>query len=345
MPRKETPRPTPVVKLKDVAQRAGCSVATASRALNGQKSVGESERRRVLEAAAQLGYVPNNSARALRSQSTRLVGVIMPTLDHAIYARMVDGLQQRLEEAGMSVIISSSGYDLERERTQARLLVARGIEAVVLVGAEHHPDTTAYLRRAGVRQIFTYTNQPGEGDASIGFDNFEAGRTAARYLLDLGHRRFAMIAGITQGNDRARLRRDGYLAALEEAGIDPREVVVLEAPYNIELGRVAMQSLMQTHPRPTAVFCGSDILAAGAVRYCHAAHIGVPSEVSVMGFDNLEVAELISPELTTLHVPLKEMGEAAAQAALSGPAADKGRIVDLPLRLVVRQSTGPARRA
>ena len=340
-PNQSTPK-SRVVKLKDVAERAGCSIATASRVLNDNPSVGEAERDRVLSAAAQLGYVPNNSARALRSQNTRLVGAIIPTLDHAIYARMVDGLQLRLEKAGMSVIISSSGYDLERERTQARILVARGVEAVVLVGAEHHPETTEYLKRAGVRQIYTYTITPGAGDAAIGFDNFEAAQAAARYLLELGHRRFGMIAGVTQGNDRARLRRDGFLAALRKAGIAAREVVVIEAPYNIELGRVAMQSLMQTHPRPTAVFCGSDILAAGAVRSCHGSGLSVPRDVSIMGFDNLEIAELVLPELTTLNVPLKEMGEAAAETVLRLAQGEASSIVDIPLRLIVRQSTGPA---
>jgi LacI family transcriptional regulator len=332
-----------VITLKDVARRAGYSVATASRVLNGHTSVGQQERERVLEAAMQLGYVPNNSARALRSQSTRLVGVIVPTLDHAIYARMIDGLQLHLEKAGMSVIISSSGYDLERERAQARVLVARGVEAIVLVGAEHHPDTSNYLRRAGVHQIFTYTTNLGEGDAAIGFDNRRAAAAAARYLLDLGHRRFGMIAGVTAGNDRASQRRDGFLSALEEEGIDRREVVVVEAAYNVELGRAAMQSLMQTMPRPTAVFCGSDILAAGAIRHCQMIGIDVPRQVSVMGFDNLEVAELVTPGLTTLNVPLKAMGEAAAETLMAlSKNRECDKVVDFPLRLVVRSSTGPA---
>lgn len=332
-----------VVKLKDVALRAGCSVATASRVLNGHKTVRQSERERVLEAAMQLGYVPNNSARALRSQSTRLVGVIVPTLDHAIYARMIDGLQLELERVEMSVIISSSGYDLERERAQVRVLVARGVEAIVMVGAEHHPDTSDYLRRVGVHQIFTYTTDLNAGDAAIGFDNRRAAATAARYLLDLGHRRFGMIAGVTAGNDRARQRRDAFLTALEDDGIDRREVVVVEATYNIELGRAAMQSLMQTVPRPTAVFCGSDILAAGAIRHCQMAKISVPDEVSVMGFDNLEVAELVNPPLTTLNVPLKAMGEAAAETLLAlSQEREHERVIDLPIRLVVRGSTGPA---
>jgi LacI family transcriptional regulator len=331
-----------VVKLKDVALRAGCSVATASRVLNGHPTVGAMEKERVLAAADQLGYVPNNSARALRSQSTSLVGVVIPTLDHAIYAKMVGGLQERLAQSGKAVIISTSDYDLDRERMQARLLVGRGVESVVLVGIEHHPETLDALRRAGVSQIFTYTSELGDGDAAVGFDNRLAGASVARFLLDQGHVRFGMVAGVTRGNDRATQRRDGFLSALDEAGIARRDIVVIEAPYRIENGRAAMQSLMQTHPRPTAVFCGSDILAVGAIKYCDGAGIAVPGEVSVVGFDNLEVAELVTPELTTVDVPAREMGEAAASALLRlGGGKETFIVTELPTRLIVRGSTGP----
>lgn len=329
-----------VVKLKDVALRAGCSLATASRVLNGNEAVGASERERVLNAAAQLGYVPNNSARALRAQNTKLVGVIIPTLDHAIYAKMVDGLQDRLAVAGTSVIINTSGYDLERERQQARLLVGRGVEAVVMVGAEHDPDVHEHLKRVGVAQVYTYTSKIGNGDAAVGFDNYASGASVARYLLDLGHRRFGIIAGITRGNDRASQRKSGFVETLEAAGIPPEDIFALEAPYAIEMGRSTMESLMQTHPRPTAVFCGSDILAVGAMKYCQAHGIRIPDEVSVVGFDNLEIAQLVSPELTTLDVPARAMGEAAAALLIDarGKVPD-GAVTQLQTRLIVRGST------
>jgi LacI family transcriptional regulator len=340
----ETPVESGIVKLKDVALRAGCSVATASRVLNGHQTVGIAEKKRVLAAVAQLGYVPNNSARALRSHSTSLVGVIIPTLDHAIYAKMVDGLQEHLAKSGKAVIINTSDYNLERERTQAKLLVGRGVESIVLVGLEHHPDTLDYLRRAGVNQVFTYTCELGAGDAAVGFDNRHAGASVAHFLLEIGHRCLGMVAGVTRGNDRATQRRDGFLAALADAGIARRDIVVLEAPYRIESGRAAMQSLMQTYPRPTAVFCGSDILAVGAIKYCQSANIGIPNDVSVVGFDNLEVAELVTPELTTLDVPAREMGEAAAEALLRLETKKEAFIVtELPTRLIVRGSTGPVK--
>lgn len=332
-----------VAKLKDVAIKAGCSVATASRVLNGNTKVGEVDRNRVMAAATELGYVPNNSARSLRVQSTRLVGVIIPTLDHAIYARMVDGLQDRLAASGMSVIINTASFDPERERVQARNLVGRGIEAIVLVGAEHHADLVQELRRAGVVQVNTYTNDAGTSDAAVGFDNCHSASLAARYLLDLGHRRFGMIAGVTNGNDRARLRRTGFVETLSSAGILPEDIVVVEETYTIDRGRSGMQYLMQTYPRPTAIFCGSDILAVGAVKYCAAAKIDVPKDVSVLGFDNLEITQLITPALSTLDVPAREMGEAAAKIIIeSKERPPNALIVPLQTRLIVRESTGQA---
>lgn len=338
-----TASPRAIVRLKDVAAQAGCSVATASRVLNGNMRVGEEERRRVLAAVAQLGYIPNSAARALRSQSTRLVGAIIPTLDHAIYATMVDGIEETLSDDGMSLVINTTRYDLECERRQAAILVSRGVEAVILVGAEHKPETTALLRAAGIRQVHTYTTTVNGADAVVGFDNFAAGETAAAFLGELGHRHVAMIAGVTRGNDRAGDRRDGFLAGLAKLGIDPHATLVIEAPYRIENGYHAMGSIMETRPRPTAVFCGSDILAAGAAKYCRERLIAVPQAVSIVGFDDLEIATLVEPALTTLHVPARRMGVQAARM-ISGRAlaAPQTVVTTLPLRLMVRGSTSRA---
>lgn len=328
------------VKLADVAKLSGFSLATASRALNGYPTVGKEERDRVLKAASELGYVPNGSARALRSTRTRLVGAIIPTLDHAIYAMMVNGLESKLAENNVSLIVNTSGYDLDIEFRQARLLIERGVESIVLVGAEHLPETTALLKAKGVGFVYTYTHQSGDDAAAIGFDNHKVGASAARYLHDLGHKKFAMIAGVTAGNDRATGRRDGFLTELETLGHDPSKVFVAEAAYDLENGRHAMSAVLRLASPPTAVFCGSDILAAGALKYCQSQGIDVPGDISVMGVDNLEVALLTTPELTTLEVPAKEMGVHAADYAMANT---RQRSLmhqrELPVRLIVRGST------
>lgn len=329
-------------KLKDVADRAGCSPATVSRVLNDNPYVDLDIRERVLKAAAELHYVPNGPARALRSTTTRLVGAIIPTLSHAIYATMIDGLQSRLSENRVSLIINTSLYDIGVERDQVRVLVERGVESIVLVGARHLPETIDMLERYNVGYVFTYTtNAPPKG-AAVGFDNVKAGIAAARFLFDLGHRRFGMIAGITLDNDRAQGRVEGFRNGLAGLGIDTKELPVIEAPYKIDSGFSAMKSLIEHSPSVSAVFCGSDILAAGATKFCNQAGIGVPHDVSILGFDNLEVVELTTPELSTLEVPALEMGRHAADYILAQPAQRKHiRKRELPIRLIIRGSTGP----
>jgi LacI family transcriptional regulator len=330
-------------KLIDVARRAKCSPATVSRVLNGNPTVNKSVGERVLRAAHELGYVPNGSARALRSTHTRLVGAIIPTLDHAIYAAMVDGLETRLAEKNVSLIINTSTYDIDLEYEQARLLVERGVESVVLVGSLHRPHTLEMLERKRIAYVFTYTSDALDNGAAVGFDNERAGRTAARYLLDLGHRRLGMIAGITQDNDRAKGRRDGFLQELASTGIDPLTVPVTEGAYKLDEGIRGAEKLMALSPRPTAVFCGSDILAAGAIKFCHRVGIAIPKDVSIIGFDNLEIAELTSPEMTTLEVPARDMGRLAADYILASPLQRRHlRQRELAIRLIVRGTTGPA---
>ena len=234
-----------VVKLIDVAKAANCSPATVSRVLNGNPAVGQQIRAQVIEATRDLGYVPNGSARALRSTKTRLVGAIIPTLDHAIYATMVDSLQARLAEKNVSLIISTSSYDIDLEYEQARLLIERGVKFVIVVGSHHRPKTLALLEKKSIPCVFTSATGSDTG-AAIGFDNEKAGRIAARYLLDLGHTRLGMIAGVTQDNDRARGRRDGFLQEIARTGLDPTAAPVVEGTYKTGSGRRCMAQLMNS---------------------------------------------------------------------------------------------------
>lgn len=331
-------------KLLDVARAADCSPATVSRVMNNNPTVGQTVRDRVLQVAAELGYVANGSARALRSAQARLVGAVIPTVDHTIYASMIDALQTRLGEKNVSLILSTSMYDLDLEFEQVRLLIEHGVETVVLVGAKHKPQTIAMLEQRRLPYVCTYTAAPIRSGAAIGFDNEKAGRIAARFLLDLGHRRLAMIAGITQGNDRAAGRLRGFIDEAGKAGIEPESIAVVEAPYTISAGAEAMKTALEHPGRPTAVFCGSDILAAGALRHCAEANIQVPNQVSVLGFDNLEIAEITSPDLSTLEVPAREMGRLAGDYALASPTQRLHlQRTELPIRLIVRTSTGPVR--
>ena len=175
----------------------------------------------------------------------------------------------------------------------------------------------------------------------MGFDNRAAAIRIARYLLELGHREFAMISGITEGNERAGERLRGVREALAAAGISLPAERVVEKPYTLPAGREGLREVLRAAPRPTAVVCGNDVLAIGALAECQAAGLAVPRDVSVTGFDDLEMAAVVTPGLTTVHFPTAELGALAAQnllARLAGGAAPKR--TELPVELVVRASAG-----
>jgi LacI family transcriptional regulator len=176
----------------------------------------------------------------------------------------------------------------------------------------------------------------------VGFDNRAAAVRVARHLLDLGHREFAMISGITAGNERAAERLEGVTQALAERGIALAAGRVVEKPYTLSAGREGLRELLGGTPRPTAIICGNDVLAIGALAECQSAGIAVPRQISVTGFDDLEIASVVTPPLTTVHFPTAELGSYAAQhllARLSGKPFEMR--TELPVELVVRASTAP----
>jgi LacI family transcriptional regulator len=331
--------------ISDVARLAGCAPVTVSRRLNDPKLVSPEVVKAIDAAIKELGYVRNESARALRSNRSMLVGAIIPTLRHSIYADMLEGLQHTLATHGFALLHNTSDYDLDEEFNQARTLVERGVEAIVLVGTRHRSKTFELLKSRNVTSVVTYALQPDFGLTSVGFDNRRAAALAAERLYDLGHRRFGMIAGITANNDRAKSRVEGFVEALAAHDIDPQTIAVEESVYQIGEGRAAMEKLLERDPTITGILCGSDILAIGALAECRRRKIDVPGRLSIIGFDNLEIAAYTEPALSTLDVPAYEMGREAANYIVgTQPGQQKVKRVELEVQLVERETTGPAPR-
>lgn len=330
------------VSIADVAALAGCAPATVSRRLNTPDSVGQKTVDAIDKAIAELGYVRNASARALRASRSHLVGAIVPTLRHSIYAEMLEGLQRTLADNGFSLIHNTSDYDLEEEYRQALTLVERGVEAVVLVGTRHKAKTFELLSARGVTCVTTYALQEGFKFTSVGFDNRRAAAIAAEKFYALGHRRFAMIAGITHNNDRARARIEGFVEALIARGVSRDDIAIAEAPYTIEEGQRATGRFVDEGTPFTALFCGSDILAVGALRALKDRGVKVPGDVSLIGFDNLEISAFTDPALSTLNVPAFSMGEETANHIVrTTPGKPAVRRVELEVSYVERGSVGP----
>jgi LacI family transcriptional regulator len=338
---RDLPQLPPLPNIDDVALAAGVSTATVSRVLNQSGSVSETSRQRVTAAAARLGYVPHAGARALMLRRSGTVGAVFPTIDNAIFAKAIDALQRRLADSGLQLLIATCGYDPESEARQAMNLVTRGADALALCGVGQSPQLLQFLRQRALPTVHVMTCPSPPDMVCVGFDNARAIAQAVRYLLDLGHRRIAMLAGMTQNNDRAAARVNGVRLALQAAGLDLPSHYLLERPYALADAREGFRTLMAATPAPTAVLCGNDVLAYGALLEARKMGIEVPQALSVIGFDDLEMSRHIHPTLTTLHVPTEAMWHAAAERLV---AALEGRPVptatEVEVELVVRESTG-----
>ena len=336
-------RGAPLPTIADVARDAGVSTATVSRVLNGADGVREAVRTRVQAAAARLGYVPHAGARALKLSRSGTIGAVFPTVDNAIFAKAVDALQRRFDEAGYQLLIATNDYDPQTEERQAMHLLTRGADGLVLCGCGQRPALLQRLRARGVPAVHVMTWPVSPGLVGVGFDNARAMTQAVRYLLDLGHRRIAMLAGVTRDNDRAAGRVRGVREALAAAGLPLAPERLVERRYGIAAAREGLRQLMAVDPPPSAVVCGNDVLAFGALLEAQRLGLAVPGQLSIVGFDDLELASHLHPALTTVHVPAEEMWRCAADrviAALRGE--EVPRETEIEVALVVRGSTGPA---
>ncbi len=332
-------RSNKTARLADVARLAKVSTATVSRALTLPHKVKSRTLERVQQAVRTLGYVTHGAARALASRRTQTIGAVVPTLDNAIFANTIHALQRTLDAAGYVLLLASHEFDADVEARVTRTLVERGVDGLVLLGTTHHPDIYRMIEAHGLPYVLTWAFDESGNHPCVGFDNHAAAVRLANYLLDLGHRRFAMISGVTAHNERARERLAGARAALAARGVTLPPERIVEKPYTHTGGREGLREVMTRHERPTAVICGNDVLAIGAIAECHVQGLVVPDEVSITGFDDMEIAGLMTPALTTVRFPTTDLGIYAANHLLLRL---QGKTVDmrckLPTELVVRES-------
>lgn len=328
--------------ITDVAREAGVSIATVSRTINAPGRVADELRVRVERAVKRLGYVPRGAARALASRRTDTVGAIVPTIDNAIFARCLAALQRRLIESGKVLLLASSEYDPAQEAAELAAMIARGVDGVMIVGAQHDAQLYELLERRGIPFVETWSCAAARGRPCIGFDNAAAMARIVDYLADLGHRRIAMVAGIATHNDRAAARIAGLRAALAAHALPPAAIV--ECAYDIGAARNAARTLLDASPRPTALVCGNDVQAFGALFAARELGLAIPGDVSITGFDDLHLAAHLDPPLTTVRIPSAEMGTLAADYLLARIAGrDAIARQQLDTQLIIRATTARPR--
>ncbi len=326
--------------IKDVAALAGVSFTTVSHVLNDTRPVSADARRRVLAAVEEIGYLPSAVARSLRKSETKIIGVLVPNVNNPFFAELVVGVEECCRMAGYSVFLCNSDNDPKRQQQYMRTLLEKRVDGLLLSSAGDAAALARIFKLATVPSVTVDRLVPGARADRVSVNNQEGAYRAVKHLLDLGHRQIACISGPAEFEVTCE-RVEGWRRALRERGIEPPEGWLVESDFSSAGGYEAVRSVLRRHPGLTAVFASNDMMALGAVRA--AAELGrpVPQQLSVVGFDDIELSGYVFPALTTVGCSIKELGREAARVLLDridNPGAPL-KDVSLTPRLVVRESS------
>lgn len=333
-----------MIRLKDIAARAGVSVMTVSKAMRQAKDISPATKARIHALAEEMGYTPNSIAQGLRNRNTKLFGLVIPSVTNPIFARLVTGIEEKAHELGYDVILVQTLNIPDREHAVIRRLLSRRVEGLFISPVYRlEPTAPIYedLRRRGTRVVLLGPKAPFcQGFANVETDDQPSSQAITRHLIELGHRRIAFLAGPpTAPSSRERL--DGYRRALREAGIEPDDHLVFGAGATIEDGEKAGLQLLHERPGATAIQAASDLVAIGAANVLFQQGLVIPRDVSLAGFGNVLVSEHFRVPLTTVRQPKLRLGVAAIDAMfklLQGARPESKR---LPGEIIIRESTAP----
>lgn len=334
---KNIARPT----AQDVARLAEVSTATVSRFFSSPGRIRKPTAERISKAIEMLGYVPDLNARALASRRADVIGAVVPTLENAIFAEGIEAMQAWLNKRSITLLVASSSYNPDREYQQVQRLIAHGVAGLLLIGTARHDKTRQLIQTRKVPYCLSWCQRPNTDEPQIGFDNYAAGAEMAREILSRGHKKIGVLSGVRDWNDRATDRVQGALDTFESADCAVANDALIEVIYNHESAAAALDTLLARHPDLTCIFCANDVVAAGALRQAHILGRSVPGNLSITGFDDIAMAQVMTPALTTVRLRHKLMGELAGERLLE--AVEHGHPVrseKIPYSIVLRDSLG-----
>ncbi len=296
-----------------VARRAKVSISTVSRSFNHPEQVNPATRKRIDAAVRNLGYIRNRAAQTMHGIRSGTIGLVVPTIDHAIFAEVIQAFSDSVGEHGFTILIASHGYDLEQEYAVLRKFLEHRVDGLALIGHDHSEETYGLIERQNIPAISIWSYNDASRLSCVGADNTMAGLLAAQHLVDLGHREIGLVFPRTSDNDRARDRRSGVQSVLSKAGVSIPPQWDIESPYSIaEAKEAAFRMLGRAH-RPTAILGGNDVLALGVLYAARRCNLRVPEDLSIIGIGDFKGSNEMEPGLTTVRLPARKIGRLAGE--------------------------------
>lgn len=334
------------MNIKQVAKRARLSTATVSRTINGSDKVSPETARRVQRAIEALNYYPNTNARALGSGRSRLYGLIISDITNPFFPELVKVFDDVAIQHGQEVIIANTDYDAKRTELCALRMLGRKVDGVAIMTSEMDPQLIERLKSKRIPLVFLDTGTPGPGVSSITVDYAAGIDQAVNHLVSLGHKNIGFISGPMRLGT-AQTRHNAFLQSLKRHGIKANPKLIEQGDHRIDGGGMAMERLLQQPVRPTAVIASNDLTAIGALGALHEHKLRVPEDISIIGFDDIEMSSFTDPPLTTVRLSRTEIATRAFHALFSTLQKTDaiGAEYTLHPQLIVRKSTGPVPRA
>lgn len=327
-----------------VAREAGVAPATVSRVFNQPEKVRAPTRERVLRVAAELGYIRNRALGTMHGRVSGCIGLVVPELTNSIFSEIIQSFSDVVSEAGFTVLMATHGYDAKREHAVIRKLLEHRIDGIAMIGLERLNATYALLKQQQVPAIALWQYDPHSLVSCVGVDNQEAGFLAARHLIELGHEKFGIAFPPTGENERARARLVGVNNALAQANLKISEDWRIEAVYDVSRAKASILQLLDGPDLPTALVCGNDIIAQGALFAAQRVGLKIPDDLSIVGIGDFPESGDLEPGLTTVHIPAARIGRQAGHHLAISIAEKSGAQIlrsKLDVALVVRGTSAP----
>ena len=317
--RRRLPERKSKITLADVAKLAGVSEITVSRIMRDKGPIAAATRARVMEAVRAVGYVPNRVAGSLASAESNLIGVVIPSLSNIVFPEVLQGIHHALSRSAFQPVVAVTDYNIDTEETLVRSLLAWKPAAMIITGSDHTAATRLMLSDSGIRVAELMDIDPPPIDLAVGLSHRQAGYDTGRYLIEKGYRRFGYVGHDWTADKRARVRFDGLMAALADAGVSLQAKALANEASSTLAGQAMTRALLEAAPDVQVAVYSNDDMAVGGVFHCLGAGISVPEGLAIFGFNGLDIGRSLPQPLSTIRSNRFVIGKTAAEKILASP--------------------------